>query len=77
MNEKVYDDGDLIIYKRNKAFYLRYDVGAHQVAIREDEISEDEVNQIMESQESATKVLFSLQKRLQESGIKPYESNIK
>lgn len=76
MQEKMYDDGDLIILKRGSHFFLRYDAGAHQVAIREDEISEEEANLVMKSEEDATKVLFALQERLEKLGIKPYKSNI-
>jgi hypothetical protein len=75
-NQQIYDDGDLRIFKRNSRFYLRYDAGAHQVAIREDEISEDDAKQVMRSEADATKVLFALQKRLKKSGVKPYESNV-
>jgi hypothetical protein len=76
MNKKIFDDGDLIIWKRDSRFYLRYDAGAHQVAIREDEISEEEVKLVMQSETDATKVLFALQERLEATGIKPYESNV-
>jgi len=77
MQEKIYDDGDLIIWKRDSKYYLRYDAGAHQVAIREDEITEDEVRMVMKSEGDATKVLFALQERIEKSGVKPYLSNVK
>lgn len=76
MQDIIYDDDSLIIIKRDSRFYLRYEVGSHQVVLREDEISENEVELIMNSPEDATKVLFSLQKRLEESGVKTYKSNI-
>jgi len=72
----IYDDDGLIFIKRDSRFYLRYEVGSHQVGLREDEISKNEVDLIMKSPEDATKVLFSLQKRLEDSGVKTYKSNI-
>ncbi|WP_415891271.1 hypothetical protein ACMXYV_08120 [Neptuniibacter sp. SY11_33] len=77
MNQKIYDDGDLEIWQRDGKYFLRYDAGAHQIAIREDEISKEEVELVAKSVESATKVLFAIQKRLEAEGIKPYRSNIK
>lgn len=76
MNEKIFDDGSLEIIVKSGRYYLRYDAGAHQVAIREDEISKAEAEQVMSSEDEATKVLFSLQRRLEEAGVKPYESNV-
>ena len=75
MRNKIYDEDKLEIWAEGDFFYLRYDVGAHQIAIREDEISKDEVEQIMNSSDEATKVLFALQRRLKNAGICPYESN--
>ncbi len=76
MNEKIFDDGDLEIWKRDGRFYLRYDAGAHQIAIREDEISKEEANQVMQGEHEATSILFAIQRRLEKSGIKPYKSNV-
>lgn len=76
MNNKVFDDGDLQVYEKEGKFYLRYDAGSHQISMREDEISPDEAEQIMRDPESATKVLFNIQKRLTLAGVKPFVSNI-
>ena len=76
MQEKIYDKDNLIIFKRGTHYILRYDAGAHQIAIREDEISKEEVDLIMKSEKDATNVLFALQERLENSGIKPYKSNV-
>lgn len=76
MENKIYDDGFLAIFNRGWRFFLRYDAGSHQIAMREDEISEAEANLIMQGQDEATKVLFAVQDRLAKAGIDPYESNI-
>jgi len=76
MEEKIFDDGDLVILKRNSRYYIQYDAGAHQVAIREDEITENDAALVMQGEDSATKVLFELQKKLEQSGADPYVSNI-
>ncbi|MFZ5862843.1 MAG: hypothetical protein ACOYXR_08395 [Nitrospirota bacterium] len=77
MREKIYDDRNLVIFKDGSKFYIRYDAGSHQIAIREDEISDKEALQIVKSPEEATRVLFALQKRLTLSGINPYVSNVR
>ncbi len=76
MQKKIYDEDNLIIWKRGSHYILRYDAGAHQVSIREDEISKEEADLIMKSKNDATNVLFALQERLENSGIKPYKSNV-
>lgn len=76
MYAEIYNDGDLVVFRRNARLYIRYDAGSHQIAIREDEISTEEANLVMKSQEEATKVLFALQKRLEQAGLDPYISNI-
>ena len=76
MREKIFDEDNLQVLSDGDDFYVRYDAGAHQPAIREDRISEKEANQIMSSSKEATKVLFALQKRLKEANIDPYKSNI-
>ncbi len=77
MNEKIYELGDLEIWKRGDRFFVRYDAGAHQVVMREDEISEEEANHAVQGEDAAVKMLFALQKRLIQAGIDPYVSNIK
>lgn len=76
MREIVHEDGDLVIIKDGAKFFIRYDAGSHQVAIREDEISEQEALQVKKGEAEATQVLFALQKRLTLSGVNPYVSNV-
>ena len=77
MNEKLFKFGDLEIWKREDRFYIRYDAGAHQVVMREDEISGEEALLASRSKENATKLLWTLQKRLIDQGMNPYVSNLK
>lgn len=76
MKEIIYDNGDFKIYKINSCFWVRYDAGAHQVEMREDEISESEAKSMMVSEANATEVLFAIQKRLKAAGVNPYKTNI-
>lgn len=75
MNQKIYKLNDLEIWKKSERFFIRYDAGSHQIVMREDEISADEANQVIQSNEAATKILFDLQKRLIKNGINPYKPN--
>ncbi|MFD2884558.1 hypothetical protein ACFS4T_26565 [Pseudomonas lini] len=54
---------DMEIWARgDRFFFVRYDAGSHQVAMREDEISEQEAREASLSTEAATKMLVALQK---------------
>ncbi len=75
MREFIYDDDGVAVVKEGSRYYVRYDAGAHQIAIREDEISEDEAKQVMAGVAEATQVLFAVQRRLTAAGIDPYVSN--
>ncbi|MEA1649431.1 hypothetical protein UAJ10_10415 [Nitrospirillum sp. BR 11164] len=75
MRKIIYDDGAMAIINDDGKFYIRYDVGTHQIKIREDEISEDEANLAMVGTAEATRVLFAVQRRLQLAGVDPYVSN--
>lgn len=77
MNKKSFDDGSVEIWKKNGRYFIRYDVGTHQITMREDEISEDEMKSAMHSESEMSKVLFSLQQRLENAGVDPYKSNTK
>jgi hypothetical protein len=77
MSEVIFDADGLVVSTSDAKFFVRYDAGAHQVVMREDEISEEEARRVMASPVEATKVLFELQKRLTQAGIDPYTSNIK
>jgi hypothetical protein len=68
---------DWLCLRGGGKFYVKYDAGAHQIAMREDEISEKDARRIMTGPTEANKVLFELQKRLMQNGIDPYVSNIK
>lgn len=77
MDKKIFQFSDMGIWARGDRFFVRYDAGAHQVAMREDEISEQEAREASLSTEAAMKMLFALQKRLIQAGIDPYVSNTK
>lgn len=76
MDIKLVGFHDLQIFKRDDRFFVRYDAGAHQIAMREDEISEAEVGQAMLGREEALQMLFNLECRLVKSGENPYVSNL-
>lgn len=75
MRELIYDDDGVAVLKDGSKYYVRYDAGAHQIAIREDEVSEDEARQVMAGTAKATQVLFAVQRRLTAAGLDPYVSN--
>lgn len=76
MSEVIYEGDGLVVRKDANRFFVRYDVGTHQVIIREDEISPEDAGRIMKSPADATKVLFELQRRLTLAGVDPYTSNL-
>ena len=39
MKSEIFREDNLVILKEEDRFFIRYDAGAHQVALREDEIS--------------------------------------
>jgi hypothetical protein len=77
MRELVYDGEGVMVFKEGPRYFVRYDAGAHQVVLREDEISEDEARQVMDGMTQAARVLSALQKRLTLAGIDPCVSNLK
>ncbi|MHA6196969.1 hypothetical protein ACX3YG_21670 [Pseudomonas wadenswilerensis] len=77
MKSRIYDEDGLVVFELNGLFYVRYDAGAHQVVVREDEISEKDARRIMAGHGEANKVMFELQRRLETSGVNPYVSNVK
>lgn len=76
MRENIFDDGDIQISKDGQKYFIRYDAGAHQIAMREDEISDEEANRIIADPAEISVVLFALQERLEKSGHNPYKPNI-
>lgn len=73
--EVVCDLDGVVVLREGGRWFIRYDAGAHQVAMREDAISADEAAQAMTGPEGAMAVLFALQRRLSEAGIDPYAAN--
>lgn len=73
---KIFETIGLEIWKREGRYFIRYDAGGHQIAIREDGISEEEAGQAMMDEASATKVLFAVQSRLRRAGIDPHVANV-
>ena len=76
MKVKIYDKNNIKIFKVGNRYYIECDAGAHQIAIRQDEISEDEANIIINDESKLMTVLFAIQKRLIVRGEKPYKSNV-
>ncbi|MFT3715633.1 MAG: hypothetical protein QM774_06720 [Gordonia sp. (in: high G+C Gram-positive bacteria)] len=70
------DDSGFAVFEQGGKFYVRYDAGAHQVEMREDEVSEAEAHEASKGLDSANAVLFKVQNRLIESGVDPYVSNV-
>ncbi|MGY2257819.1 hypothetical protein [Pseudomonas sp. SDO55104_S430] len=77
MDKKIFQFSDMEIWARGDRFFVRYDAGSHQVAMREDEISEQEAKNASVSADAAMKMLFILQRRLIDAEVDPYISNIK
>lgn len=76
MKDNIFDDGDVQILRDGQKYFVRYDAGAHQVVMREDEISAEEAAKMMADSAEISVVLFTLQKRLEMSGHNPYKSNV-
>lgn len=76
MNIKIYQLDDLEIWKRNGRFFVRYDAGAHQIVMREDEICEGDALHALKGPQEANDVLLKLQRHLIRSGVDPYTSNL-
>ena len=76
MRAKIYDQHGIQIFEEDCRLFVRYDVGAHMIVPRLDEISQEEAGRAMTGPTAAEHVLLTLQKRLQAAGIDPYKSNI-
>lgn len=74
MSEVIFDADGLVVSKSGAKYYVKYDAGAHQIAMREDEISEEDAKLLMTNPAEATSVLFKLQKNLTQTGFDPYVS---
>lgn len=75
LRQVVYSRGDVELIQCGHRYFVRYDAGAHQVAIREDEISETEATRIQTGTDDMNEVLFAFQKKLLAQGVDPYVSN--
>ncbi|GEN99985.1 hypothetical protein NSE01_18180 [Novosphingobium sediminis] len=73
--EVVCDLDGVAVLRDGSAWFIRYDAGAHQIAMREDGISAEEAALAMSGPEGAVEVLFALQQRLIAAGINPYAAN--
>ncbi|HWV45882.1 MAG TPA: hypothetical protein VN039_07660 [Nitrospira sp.] len=76
MDTKIFEFNDLQVWDRGGRYFVRYDAGAHQVVVREDEISEAEAREAAKGKDEALKMLFALRKRLIQSRVDPYVPNI-
>jgi len=76
MDQKLYELADLTIWKRGERYFVRYDAGAHQVTMREDELSEAEVALAVQGKDATNQMLLALEKRLIKAGIDPHVSNL-
>jgi hypothetical protein len=76
MKQYVYKDDGVIVSSENGKYHIQYDAGSHQIAMRKDEISKDDAENLAADPATIEDILFSLQKRLIAQGIDPYKSNI-
>lgn len=63
------------IIERGGKYFVRYDAGSHQVAIREDEITVFEFALIKDGGKSQIDALIQIQKRLTANGVNAYQQN--
>jgi hypothetical protein len=56
-------------------YFVRYDAGAHVIAWREDEITEQEFASIQRGGEAQYRAIIAMQRRLEQSGTDPYLQN--
>jgi hypothetical protein len=74
VHRNLRDEG-LEVVLRDGRLYLRYDAGAHQVAWREDEITDAELVQMRRGGQSEYRVILAVQKRIRASGEDPNSQN--
>jgi hypothetical protein len=60
------------ILLRDGRYFVRYDAGAHQVAWRQDQVTEQEAKKIQSGSRGVSEVLSDLQHRL---GLDAFKSN--
>lgn len=62
--KKIYDDGDYEIFKTLTGYRLKYDTGDLAGSVREDAISREEAERIMENPASASAIVMGIKRRL-------------
>jgi len=76
MAQVIFEFGDLQVIQRGDKYFARYDAGAHQIVMREDEISPNEASHLQLGKDEMNQTLFAIQKRLIATGVDPYVSNL-
>lgn len=75
MEKILFQYSDLVISERDGRFFARYDAGAHNVVLRQDEITAEEARLAARGVKEAEQMLRALQQRLIAAGVDPYVSN--
>lgn len=70
-----YGGGSQVWWRKGGSYVVRYDCGAHVSIFREDVISEREMEQALLGPRHFTRMILSLQNRLQKAGIDPYQGS--
>ena len=65
----------LEVIRRDGRYFVRYDAGTHQVAWREDELTEEEFGRLRLGQQDEHAVLLGVQQRALANGGNPYRQN--
>jgi hypothetical protein len=60
---------------REGRYFLRYDAGTHQMAWREDELTEEEFQRLRKGRTDEYQVIIGLQRRLTAGGTDPHKQN--
>ena len=69
-------DRDVIeVIERDGRRYIRYDAGAHQIAMREDELTQEEFELVIAGGKTQDQGMRAMQARLTANGIDAYVSN--
>jgi len=63
MDNMIFSEFGVEIFKRHGKFFLRYDTGAMVVDMQEDEITEEEVRQAQKSARDAENVIIACARR--------------
>jgi hypothetical protein len=63
MEEIIFEDYGMVIIKRNGRYYIKYDAGELAAIMRENEITEDEVEKAKKSEQDAYEVILASEER--------------